>query len=82
MSDRHLWIPWLGKPETLSVLMTETGFYALLSLASDDIDIIPDYAKSVSDVYQEVALAILMESKCPDFLKYCEMTSRGASLPS
>jgi hypothetical protein len=59
--------------------------YALLSIldsSSVTINIIPDYTKTASQVYQDTALSILSQTRKLDLLSYSEMASRRIDIPS
>jgi hypothetical protein len=59
--------------------------YALLSICDNrhgQSNIIPDYTKSASQVYQDITLHILNESQDIDVLRSCEISRRRMDMPS
>jgi hypothetical protein len=56
--------------------------YALLGLATDHVDVVPDYGKSVIDVYTSTAREMMTSSGNLDVLRACEKEGLMGDLPS
>jgi hypothetical protein len=56
--------------------------YALLGLATDHVDVVPDDAKSVIDVYTSTAQKMMMSSGNLNVLRACEKEGFMGELPS